>query len=115
MRVFFPTKRKFLWTIIGITTLISTFFLRVLPPSIDILDLRELPNYSLFMFGRIPISFFDWVTSNRYTPGGEGFLVFPSWQQVAFAIVVDVILIYAVTCLILHWKQRHDDSIEKKS
>jgi hypothetical protein len=111
VKVFFPTIRKVLWTIAGIAILLSTFFLRMLPPSIDILDLRELPNYLAFIFGRIPISLFDWVTSNRYTPGGEGFLIFPSLQQVSFAIVIDIIFIYMVTCLMLHWKKRHDDTI----
>ncbi len=106
MKVFIPTRRKVFWTFVGIAILLSTFFLRLLPPSIDILDLRELPNYSLFLFGRIPISFFDWLTSNRYTTGGEGFLVFPSLPQVSFAIVIDVIVIYMMTCLVLHWIQR---------
>jgi hypothetical protein len=111
VKIFFPTIKKFSWTIAGTAILFSTLFLRLLPPSIDILDLRELPQYLVIVFGRIPISFFDWITSNRYTPSGEGFLVFPSLQQVSFAVFIDIIFIYVVTCLILHWKKRHDDTI----
>ena len=111
MKIFFPTIKKASWTIAGMAILFSTLFLRILPPSIDILGLRELPKYLVFVFGRIPISFFDCVTSNRYTPKGEGFLVFPSLQQVLFAVIIDIIFIYLVSCLILHWKKRHDDKI----
>ncbi len=97
-----PTLPKILWTLITFILLFSTLLLRLLPPSIDILDLREIPGFVLILLGRIPITLFDALTFSRYTSQGEGFLVFPSWQQLLFALLFDIIVIYGLVCTVLY-------------
>ncbi len=97
-----PTTPKLLWTGAAFILLFSTLLLRLLPPSIDILDLREIPGFVLILLGRIPITLFNVLTFSRYTSQGEGFLVFPSWQQLLFALIFDILLIYGLVCVILY-------------
>lgn len=104
--ILFPTKKKIISSLLVVIVLWSTLLLRLIPPSVDIFDLREIPGFVMVPFGRIPISIFDWITANRYAPKGEGFLVFPSSQEILFAIVFDVIIIYLATCFVIYWKEK---------
>jgi len=68
--------------------------------------MRELPGFVVVVFGRYPIDIFDWITSNHFIPKREGFITFPSIQQVCFAIIFDILFIYSVICLIFYFKKK---------
>jgi len=101
-----PTQKKVLWTAVVIFILCSTFFLHNIPPAIDLFDLRELPGLVVVVFGRYPIDLFDWITSNHFIPKREGFITFPSLQQLCFAVIFDILFIYSIICLIFYFKKK---------
>ena len=106
MNFLFPTRKKVLWTLVVIVILVAIFFLYKIHPSLDIIDARKLSGVVVVLFGRFPIDIFDWITSNRFMPKGEGFITFPSIQQVCFAIIFDIFFIYSMICIIFYFKKK---------
>jgi len=101
-----PDARKVLTTGALIGAVLLCLTLRQIPVQVDILDLREVPEFVVFLFGRIPIELFDFATDGAFRPQGEGFLVFPSLPQVAFALLFDVAALYLASCAVCHrWRR----------
>lgn len=100
--IFYPHRQKLLTTGVILGVIITSLALRTIPVEIDILDLREVPEFVVFIFGRVPIEIFDFLTGEAFAPRGEGFLVFPTLPQSGFALLFDLGVIYLASCLICH-------------
>ncbi len=107
MKEFFcPNKAKILLASRLCIGLLATLMLKIIPPQFDILDLREIPNLLANLFGRWPIRLFDMLTASQFAAKGGGFLVFPSFAQILFMLVLDALMIYLISCLIMFMKKR---------
>jgi hypothetical protein len=105
-----PDRQKLLTTCVILGVVIALLALRAIPVQIDFLDLREVPEFVVFVFGRIPIEIFDFVTNEAFASRGEGFLVFPTMPQIGFALLFDIVTIYLVSCLICDYWRRSKKS-----
>lgn len=85
---------------------ISVLFLRLIPVQADLFDLRQLPRLVFIPLVRWPIQFFDMLTQRRFAPRSEGFIVFPTVTQLAFALVCDLVLFYLLACLIVRLRSK---------
>ena len=105
-RVFYPDRQKLITTAIVVCVIIASFALRAIPVQFDVFDLRNVPEFVVFVFGRIPIAIFDFLTNEAFLPRGDGFLVFPTAPQAGFAILFDLGVIYLASCVGCHlWRR----------
>jgi hypothetical protein len=104
--IFHPNRQKLFTTCMILGVAIASLSFRAIPVQIDILDLREVPEFVVFVFGRIPIEIFDFITNEAFASRGEGFLVFPTLPQIGFALLFDIAAVYLASCLICHFWRR---------
>ncbi len=76
------------------------FFLRLIPVQVDLLGLRKIPRLVATVMVRWPIQLFDLLTQRRFAPRSEAFIVFPTIEQLGFAVLFDLMVFYLLACAI---------------
>ena len=100
------SREKLVRTLVLCAVLPGAFLLGSIPPSLDLLDLRQLGRALAGGLIGGPIRALDLLTDSAFAPRSEGFLVFPSTIQLGFALACDVLLFYLFACAWVRWRGR---------
>ena len=101
-----PTKEKLARTLVVASILPVAFALQSIPVAWDVLDLRQLARTVLGGLLGGPVRLLDLLTNSAFAPHTEGFIVFPTLPQIAFALACDGLLFYLVACAWVSWRRR---------
>jgi hypothetical protein len=107
-----PTKEKLVRGLIVASVLPVAFALQEIPAAWDVLDLRQLARAVLAGLLGGPVRLFDLLTDSAFAPRSEGFIVFPTLPQIAFALACDALLFYLAACTWVAWRRRRRSRAE---
>jgi hypothetical protein len=107
-----PTKGKLVRALVVASVLPVAFALQEIPVAWDVLDLRQLARVVLAGLLGGPVRLFDLLTDSAFAPRSEGFIVFPTLPQIAFALACDALLFYVVACAWVAWRRRRRSDAE---
>ncbi|MFT5050000.1 MAG: hypothetical protein ACI8QZ_001393 [Chlamydiales bacterium] len=107
-----PTARKLHGALLGLLILPGAFMLRAVPVQWDLLELGGLGGLILGLLLGVPLRIFDTLTDSAFASRAEGFLVFPSVAELAFALAADLLLFYLISCAVVRVRARDSVALE---
>lgn len=93
-----PTKSKIA------TFFVIVFIIVVSTILLFIINERDIAYLILYPLG-LPLGLFDFITNSAFTPKECLFLCFPTFPEMAFTLIFDIIIVYLIACGIVHIRQ----------
>lgn len=91
-----PTKSKLsTFIIISASILIGVIFLlKINEP--------DIAGILIYPFATVPVKIFDAITGSAFAPNECYLLCFPTFPQVSFLILFDIVFIYLISCVVVN-------------